>query len=179
MGARHKDVMLYAKMWQWRFINKYKKLLDKTAQMLRKMEWKRWLQLSDRNRQDSRFTVAKTQFAQKTPKFGRPSPNFALLEWQQLLPRCGKTHIFFVKLYFHEHGFRSGGSFLYPGMFVTPHLREEHPIHVVDGLRSKVSQHCWDGRCLLGCSTGWTVGFMYWCKCNVRESCYVQMYLIH
>jgi transcription initiation factor TFIIIB Brf1 subunit/transcription initiation factor TFIIB len=43
---------LYAKMWQWRFINKYKKLLDKTAQMLRKMEWKRWLQLSDRNRQE-------------------------------------------------------------------------------------------------------------------------------
>jgi len=35
LGAKHKDVMLYAKMWQWRFINKYKKLLDKTAQMLR------------------------------------------------------------------------------------------------------------------------------------------------
>ena len=43
--------MLHAKMWQWRFINKYKKLLDKTAQMLR-MEWKRWLQFSDRNRQE-------------------------------------------------------------------------------------------------------------------------------
>ena len=31
LGARHKDVMLYAKMWQWRFINKYKKLLEKTS----------------------------------------------------------------------------------------------------------------------------------------------------
>ena len=29
LGARHKDVMLYAKMWQWRFSNKYKKLLEK------------------------------------------------------------------------------------------------------------------------------------------------------
>jgi hypothetical protein len=38
LGARHKDVMLYAKMWQWRFINKYKKLLEKTAEMLRKIE---------------------------------------------------------------------------------------------------------------------------------------------
>ena len=38
LGARHKDVMLYAKMWQWRFINKYKKLLEKTAQMLRKID---------------------------------------------------------------------------------------------------------------------------------------------
>jgi len=52
LGAKHKDVMLHAKMWQWRFINKYKKLLGKTAQMLRKMERKRWLQLSDRNRQE-------------------------------------------------------------------------------------------------------------------------------
>ena len=41
LGARHKDVMLYAKMWQWRFINKYKKLLEKTAEMLRKIEWKK------------------------------------------------------------------------------------------------------------------------------------------
>ena len=23
LGAKHKDVMLHAKMWQWRFINKY------------------------------------------------------------------------------------------------------------------------------------------------------------
>ena len=38
LGARHKDVMLYAKMWQWRFINKYKKLLEKIAEMLRKIE---------------------------------------------------------------------------------------------------------------------------------------------
>ena len=53
LGARHKDVMLYAKMWQWRFINKCKKLLEKTPQMLRKIEWKRCLHLSNRNRQEN------------------------------------------------------------------------------------------------------------------------------
>ena len=53
LGARHKDVMLYAKMWQWRFINKYKKLLEKTAEMLRKIEWKRCLNWSDRNSREN------------------------------------------------------------------------------------------------------------------------------
>ena len=159
MGARHKDVILHAKMWQWRFISKYKKLLDKTAQMLRKMEWKRWLQLSDRNKQDSRFTVAKKNTM--GPK-NRPNLDVQISHFSSDSNCCLAVakHTFFLNLYFHEHGFRSVGSFLYPGMFVAPHLREEHPIHVVDGLRSKVSQHCWDGRCLLGCSTGWTVGFM-------------------
>ena len=38
LGARHEDVMLYAKMWQWRFISKYKKLLEKTAETLRMIE---------------------------------------------------------------------------------------------------------------------------------------------
>ena len=38
LGAKHKDVMLYAKMWQWRFVNKYKKLLEKTVEMLRQMK---------------------------------------------------------------------------------------------------------------------------------------------
>jgi hypothetical protein len=38
LGARHKDLMLYAKMWQWRFVNKYKNLLQKTADMLHKLE---------------------------------------------------------------------------------------------------------------------------------------------
>ena len=47
-------VMLFAKMWQWRFINKYKKLLEKTAEMLRKIEWKKGcLNLSDRNREEN------------------------------------------------------------------------------------------------------------------------------
>ena len=53
------------------------------------------------------------------------------------------------------------------------HLREQHPIHVVDGLRSKVTQHCWDGRCL-----GRTE-LLAFCDVNVCESCYVHMYLIH
>ena len=35
---RCRDLMLYAKMWQWRFVNKYKKLLQKTADMLQKLE---------------------------------------------------------------------------------------------------------------------------------------------
>ena len=38
VGASHKDFMLYAKMWQWRFVNEYKNLLQKTADMLHKLE---------------------------------------------------------------------------------------------------------------------------------------------
>ena len=50
LGVRHKDLILYAKMWQWRFVNKYKNLLQKTADMLHKLEWKKeCLILSDRN----------------------------------------------------------------------------------------------------------------------------------
>ena len=41
VGASHKDFMLYAKMWQWRFVNEYKNLLQKTADMLHKLEWKK------------------------------------------------------------------------------------------------------------------------------------------
>ena len=62
--------------------------------------------------------------AQKRSKFGRP--NFTLFNWQQWLPASlWQNKHFLVKLYFHEHGFRSAGLFMlgHPQLWTSPHVQ--------------------------------------------------------
>ena len=108
--ARHKDLILYAKMWQRCFVNKYKNLLQKTADMLHKLEWKKNPHFVRSKRSKKMyFTVVKTTFPQKTPKFGRP--NLSLFQWHKSLPRCGKTDIFLKNSIFVSTVFDPPGCF--------------------------------------------------------------------
>ena len=110
LGAKHNDVMLYAKMWQWRFVNKYKKLLEKTVEMLRQMKWKDKSVMEARSKWITKwcFTEVKIQFPKKRLKFGRP--NLTLFQGYKLLPRCGETHVFFRNCVFMSTAFGPPGS---------------------------------------------------------------------
>ena len=92
MGARHKNVMLYAKMWQWRFINKYKKLLEKTAEMLRKIEWKKdaWICQIEIEKKIA-FYCSENTISPKTTQIWQP--NLPLFKGHKWLHRCGRTHL--------------------------------------------------------------------------------------
>ena len=81
---RCRDLMLYAKMWQWRFVistrNCFRRLQtccksssEKRMPHFVRSKWRRNLCLC--------FTVTKTTFPQKTPKFGRP--NLSLFQWHK------------------------------------------------------------------------------------------------
>jgi len=95
LSSKSKDLLLYAKFWQWRYVNGHSRLQQKTISTLKRLVWQRM------KKGLAHFCQKPTRNA-NLAKFARP--NLAKFFLSNCVFRC-----FFWKRAFCERGFRSAG----------------------------------------------------------------------
>ena len=103
LSAKSKDLLLYVKCWQWRYVNGHSRLQQKTISTLKRLVWQRM------KKGLAHFCQKPTRNA-NLAKFARP--NLAKFCLSNCVFRCSENNMFFWKRAFCERSFRSAGVFM-------------------------------------------------------------------